>query len=69
MKPALAQKSLRGGRPRSIEPNNTVCSWVPARVHDRLIQVANQREMSVSEYVRRVLIFAIKDDSSGPFSY
>jgi predicted HicB family RNase H-like nuclease len=53
------------GRPRSREPNNTVCSWVPARVHDRLIRIANAREMSVSEYVRRVIIFALKDDSSG----
>jgi hypothetical protein len=57
-------KSL--GRPRSPEPQSTVCSWVPATLHDRLIRAANQREISVSAYVRNVIIFALKDESSGP---
>jgi len=53
------------GRPRSLTQKSTVCTWVENTTHDRLIQVANQRGMSVSEYVRRVVVFAIKDESSG----
>jgi predicted HicB family RNase H-like nuclease len=59
------QRTKHIGRPRSPEPQSTVCSWVPAKLHDRLIRAANQREISVSAYVRNVIIFALKDESSG----
>lgn len=45
----------RPGRPRSEEPKTSVSTWIPAREHDRLIRLANQREQSVSETVRQLL--------------
>lgn len=46
----------RRGRPRVDERRSTVSTWVPTTLHDRLIEAANRHELSVSEYVRRVLI-------------
>jgi hypothetical protein len=48
------------GRPRVEEPRTSVSTWVPATLHDRLIEVANRHEVSVSEYVRQVLIVRLK---------
>ena len=47
------------GRPRVAEPRASVSTWVPATLHDRLIQVANREELSVSEYVRKVLVLQL----------
>ena len=56
----------RGGRPRALEQKSAVSTRLPERVHDRLIRLANAEEMSVSAYVRKVLIFMIYDERSGP---
>jgi hypothetical protein len=45
----------RRGRPKSAEPGSTVSTWLPVSDHDRLVRIANRREMSVSEYVGTVL--------------
>jgi hypothetical protein len=53
------------GRPRSLVEKSIISAVVPVKVHDRVSQIASARSMSVSEYVRRVLIFAVRDESSG----
>lgn len=65
MKPStqhVQQKDIqqRGrGRPRVDEPRSTVCTWVPASYHDRLVRVAKARETSVSQLVRSLLILRL----------
>lgn len=53
----LAQKGR--GRPPVQEPRSTVSTWLPASAHDRLIKVANAREMSVSAIVRHIIITGV----------
>ena len=48
------------GRPRGAESGERVSTWLPASQYDRLIREANQRKMSVSEYVRRVVIITLR---------
>lgn len=43
------------GRPRADEPRSTVSTWLPASDHDLIVKMANQREMSISEFVGDVL--------------
>lgn len=43
------------GRPRNAEPSSSVTTWLPAGEHDKLIQLANEEETSVSALVRRLL--------------
>lgn len=45
----------RPGRPRAKEPGASVCAWLAASEHDKLIAKANEHDMSVSAYVRTVL--------------
>jgi predicted HicB family RNase H-like nuclease len=45
----------RGGRKPAEEPRSTVCTWLPASTHDRVIAAAQAAEKSVSAYVRDVL--------------
>jgi len=47
------------GRPRVTEPRTSVSTWLPAQYHDRLIQLANLRDESVSATVRRLLILRL----------
>lgn len=55
----------KGGRPRlADEPSSSVTARVPASAHDRLIVIANKNEMSVSELVRRILIFQLDKKAS-----
>lgn len=49
----------RGGRPKSAERMSTVSTWLPASTHDRLIQVANAQEKSVSEIVKVLILNVI----------
>jgi hypothetical protein len=49
----------RGGRPRSPEPGSRVSTWLPTSTHDRLIQVANAQEKSVSEIVKVIILNVI----------
>lgn len=39
----------RPGRPKALEEKRAVSAWMPAHEHDRLIQLANEREQSVSK--------------------
>jgi hypothetical protein len=51
----------KGGRPRSGEPKTSVSTWIPAREHDRLIRLAHQRDQSVSQTVRQLLLQRLAD--------
>jgi hypothetical protein len=48
------------GRPRVEEPGSSVSTWLPASYHDRLIHMANQREVKVSALVRTLLIMRLE---------
>jgi len=39
------------GRPKAKEPSTPVMSWVKTSQYDRLVQLANQRDTSVSRLV------------------
>ena len=56
-KPVGADETPRktGGRPSAREPGSRITTWVPASEHERLIRLANQRDESLSAYLRRVL--------------
>lgn len=47
------------GRPRVNEPRSWVSTKLPASAHDRLCQIAAERETSVSALVRQILIVNI----------
>jgi hypothetical protein len=49
----------RGGRPRAEVRSTALMTWVPTTYHDRLIQMANERHMSVSGLVRQILILRL----------
>jgi len=49
------------GRPRSAVPGSTVSTWVPASDHDKLVALARRRDTSVSEMLRRVIVFVLRD--------
>lgn len=46
----------RGGRPRVAAPMTSISTRIPPQAHDRLIQLANQQEVSVHEYLRRGIL-------------
>lgn len=48
------------GRPRVDEPRASVSTWLPAKDHDRLIELANKCGQSVSATIRQVLILTIR---------
>ena len=48
------------GRPRKSEPGAAVMTWLRAKEYDRLIEIANRREQSVSSLVRQILIAKTK---------
>jgi hypothetical protein len=50
----------RRGRPRVEEPRSSVSTWVPASYHDRLIKMAEQKDVSVSMLVRSLLMIQLK---------
>lgn len=58
--PRSNQETRRRGRPRVSEPRSSVSTWVPASYHDRLIKMANQKDVSVSMLVRSLLMLQIK---------
>ena len=49
------EKPKGRGRPKVEEPRAAVSTWLPANEHDRLIQLANKHETSVSALVRHLL--------------
>lgn len=56
------------GRPRSTIPKSSVSAHVPTTLHDRLIELANQHEISVSRLMYRVLDEALRGKSIGIIS-
>lgn len=53
------------GRPREFapaEPRSMVATWVTAREHDRLCQIARRRGVSVSSLLRRVVVLRLTHD-------
>lgn len=54
------------GRPRAKSPLTPVTAWISPRVHDRLARLAIKHDVSVSSVVRRVIVLALKDESTGP---
>ena len=57
-------EKAKGGRPRADEPGTTVCAWVKASEHDKLIALANRRGESVSELVASLVRQVVKRDGS-----
>ena len=53
----------RGRVTGGAEPGSAVCTWLRMSEHDRLIKAANQREMSVSEFVRSLVILQLNVSS------
>lgn len=49
----------RRGRPRAHEPGSTMSVWVPARYHDVFCRIANEKDLSVSKVVAKVLAGAV----------
>jgi len=43
----------------SAEPSSRVTTWIPAKYHDALIRVANEKDISVSALVNQVLTKAL----------
>lgn len=43
------------GRPPASEPKSAISAWVPTRLHDRLVALAQRRGDSVSSVVRVLL--------------
>ncbi len=50
----------RGGRPRVLESRASVSVWLPASAHDRLIQLANKQDQSISATIRQLLAVRLK---------
>jgi hypothetical protein len=48
------------GRPRVQEPLEQVGTRLPVPYYDRLVQIAHDREMSVSGLVRQLLILRLR---------
>lgn len=56
----MPQHRRRRGRPRTSEPHSTVSVWVPTRLHDQLIKLANEQEKTVSQLVKSLLMLRLK---------
>jgi len=50
----------RPGRPRAPEPRSSVSTSIAAPDHDRLIAAAQARGLSVSAFIRRTLLSALR---------
>jgi hypothetical protein len=58
--PVFFAEPRKRGRPRVEEPRSSVSTWVPASYHDRLIKMAEQKDVSVSMLVRSLLMIQLK---------
>lgn len=43
------------GRPVAEVPKSSISAWIPTRLHDRLVQLAERRGESVSSTVRELI--------------
>lgn len=50
----------RRGRPTVQEPRSSVSTWLPVSLHDKLIELATKREVSISELVRESIVVTIE---------
>ena len=50
----------KSGRPKSVEPSSSVCAWLRASDHDRLVKLAMTRRTSVSSLVREIIVLTIR---------
>jgi|GEM_PF-2879164 len=48
------------GRPRVAEPLERVSTRLPLPIYDRLVEIANQQDTSVSMLVRQLLVLRLK---------
>lgn len=39
------------GRPPASEPGSTVCAWLTVEKHDQLVELAREKDVSVSKLV------------------
>lgn len=51
------------GRPRGDANSGTICTWLPASEHDRLIEKAKREDKSVSAVVREAVRISLLDKS------
>ena len=59
--PPRITSARRPGRPRVEEPGTSVSVWLRATDHDKLIRLANRRECSVAEVLRRGIAAGLRD--------
>jgi predicted DNA-binding ribbon-helix-helix protein len=53
------QPDRRRGRPRVPDPGSAVSTRLPTSIYDRLIALANRREVSVSALIRKMVIVQV----------
>lgn len=58
-----SESNGRAGRPRAAEPGERLCVWLRVSDYDRLVQLANRHEMSVSALVRSLLLVELRSGS------
>ena len=58
----MEEERKKRGRPRAKEARSTVSSWILAKHHEQLADVARRNSVSVSAYVRRVLVLSLQDN-------
>lgn len=56
----LILEPRRRGRPRVSEARTSVSAWIPAACYDALNRIANERDISVSALVGKVLTKAVE---------
>jgi len=54
------EEPVHRGRPRNAEPSSSVSTWLTAGAHDKLIQLANEQDVSISALVRSLLMLRIR---------
>jgi hypothetical protein len=57
--PSKPQPRSRG-RPRASVRSSTVSAYVPDALHDELIHRANTAQVSVSEYIKSLLVHRLR---------
>jgi hypothetical protein len=48
------------GSTRVLEPRSSASVWLPASMHDRLIELAKREEQSISKTIRELLIVKLR---------
>ena len=53
------------GRPRAQVQSTAVMTWVPTTLHDKLIRIANKRDVSVSQLLKQIVVFQLDRPDRG----